>query len=83
MSSKLDVAKRIISDNIEKAKFGLFDTRNILGDPMTTLYSKDGLTIDICFKHEYFEVFGLSEYEFSELFAFYQTISNFLKERED
>lgn len=74
MRDKLDIAKKILKKHANNASYGLFDTRNLIGDPMTTLYSKDGLTIDICYKYEYFEVFGLSDSEFSELFAYYQTI---------
>lgn len=74
MSNKLDIAKKILKKHADDARYGLFDTQNIIGDPMTTLYSKDGLTIDICYGYGYFEVFGLSDSEFRELFAYYQTI---------
>ena len=70
--TNLEVAKQVIWDNIGLAECGIFNTRNIAGDPMATLYEKDGLCIDICYGYEYFEVFGLTEEEFSELEEFYQ-----------
>ena len=72
--SKLEIAKKIIKENFESADCGLYDTRNIVGDPMTTLYSDDGLIIDICYRYAYFEVFGLSSDEFDELGKFYVSL---------
>lgn len=69
--SKLEEAKKFISDKIESAPCGIFNTRNYAGDEMETVYDQDGLVIDICWFWEYFEVFGLSEEEFSELRSFY------------
>jgi len=69
--TKLDIAKIIISERISSADLGIFNTRNIVGDPMTTVYRGNNLTIDICYPHAYFEVFGLSEKEFEELADFY------------
>ena len=59
--SKLEKAKEIIKENIEDGNCGIFDSRNWAGDPMDTIYDEDGLTIDICYNYEYFEVFGLSD----------------------
>lgn len=74
METKLDIAKKIIKNNIEDARCGIFDCSNTAGDIMTNLYNKDGLIIDICYHWEYFEVFGLSENEFDELFDYYESI---------
>ena len=38
-----------------------FNTRNIIGDPMETIYCKDGVRIDYCYKYCYLEIFGLEE----------------------
>lgn len=70
--SKLDIAKIIISERISSANYGIFNSRNIFGDPMTTVYRGNQLTIDICYPYGYFEVFGLSEKEFEELADFYE-----------
>ena len=72
--SKLEIAKKIIEENYKYADAGIFDCRNWCGDDMTTLYSQDGLIIDICYKHEYFEVFGLSKEEFEKLELFYEKL---------
>lgn len=71
---KLEIAKRIIKENIEDARCGIFDTRNIAGDTMETLYDSDGLTIDICYFWMYFEVFGLTEWEFEILEKYYNSL---------
>lgn len=68
---KLQRAKEIIKENIDDAGCGIFDCRNTVGDRMATLYDEDGLTIDICYGWEYFEVFGLSDSEFIELAKYY------------
>lgn len=71
--SKLEEAKKFISDHIEDAPCGIFNTRNYIGDEMETVYDHDGLVIDLCRYWEYFEVFGLSDEEFYDLSEFYAT----------
>lgn len=71
---KVDIAKRIIKENFTCGDCGLFNTRNIVGDPMATIYDEDGLTIDICYQCSYFEVFGLSGKDFGELSTFYASL---------
>ena len=71
---KLEIAKRIIKENIEDARCGIFDTRNLVGDTMETLYNSDGLRIDICYFWMYFEVFGLTEGEFVILERYYNSL---------
>lgn len=68
---KLEKAKEIIRKHYAAGTLGIFDCRNTLGDIMTTIYDEDGLTIDICYSYEYFEVFGLTGEEFSELEEYY------------
>lgn len=69
--SNLDVAKEIIDKFFDIADCGLFNTRNLVGDPMTTVYDANGLVVDICYYYSYFEVFGLSPDEFKELSKYY------------
>lgn len=45
----------------------MFNTRNLVGDPMYTIYNKDGLVVDYCSRYEYIEVFGLSIKDFDRL----------------
>ena len=72
--SKLDIAKIIVSERISDANCGIFNSRNLVGDPMTTVYRGNQLTIDICYPYAYFEVFGLTEEEFEELKEFYEEL---------
>lgn len=72
--SKLEKAKEIIKKYYDEADCGIFNSRNLVGDPMSTIYDEDGLTIDICQYWSYFEVFGLSEKEFLELRKYYGSL---------
>ena len=72
--SKLEIAKKIIKENIDKARCGIFDTRNMVGDTMNNIYDSEDLTIDICYGWMYFEVFGLTDNEFSELEKYYRLL---------
>lgn len=72
----LEKAKEIIKDNIQDAKYGIFDNRNLVGDPMTCIYHKDGLRVNICYGYKYFEVFGLSDEEFKTLEKYYEGLIN-------
>lgn len=72
--TKLDIAKDIIKGFYQLADCGIYNTRNIMGDPMTTIYEDAQLIIDICYRYSYFEVFGLSKDEFNKLEKFYNTL---------
>lgn len=73
--NKLEKAKEIIRENLKYAEFGIFNSRNTVGDTMLNLYNKgDGLIVDICPMYGYFEVFGLSEDEFDELADYYNSL---------
>ena len=67
---KLDIAKRIIKEYYDEASCGIYASRNIVGDPMNSIYN-DG---DICYHWSYFEVFGLSNDDFTELQKFYNSL---------
>lgn len=69
--SKLDRAKGIIKRFYRDAQYGIFNTRNVLCDPMSTIYNEYGLRVDICYRYEYFEVFGLDYDEFEILRDYY------------
>lgn len=72
--TRLEKAKEIIRENISDAECGIFNTRNIVGDSMHTLYVDDELQIDICYGWSYYEVFGLNAEEFGMLEDFYNKI---------
>lgn len=71
---RLEIAKKVITKNIDKARCGIFDTRNMVGDKMDTIYVSEGLIIDICYGWMYFEVFGLTDSEFVELEKYYKSL---------
>ena len=72
--SRIDKVKNVIRNRYSNAECGLFFTPNWVGDPMSTIWEEDGVTIDICYEYEYFEVFGLTEEEENELLAFYNSL---------
>lgn len=74
--NKLDIAKKIIEENYNDGDCGIFNTPNVVGDPMTTVYRGNELVINICYYYSYFEVFGLSKAEFKELEKFYNTLDS-------
>lgn len=68
----LEIAKKIIKDNFVPC--GIFNNRNLAGDYMNTLYRSDTLTILVCYRWYYFEVFGLPYSEFKELEQYYEEL---------
>lgn len=74
MTKEVEKVKEVIKNNIEDALYGIFDCRNVVGDPMETIYDEDGVKIDICRNWEYFEVFGLTNEEFAEIESFYEDL---------
>ncbi len=72
--SELEEVKKIIKENYSIASCGLFFSRNLVGDSMTTVYCKKGIWIDICYEWEYFEVFGLDSVQQLELLTFYKSL---------
>ena len=74
MTKAVEKVKEVIKNNIEDALYGIFDCRNTVGDQMETIYDEMGGRIDICRNWEYFEVFGLTNKEFSEIESFYKDL---------
>lgn len=70
--TKLEKAKEIVNIYYKVANCGIFNSRNIVGDRMETVYAEEDLMIDVCFPYAYFEVFGLSYKEFEELEKYYE-----------
>lgn len=44
-----------------------FNTRNIAGDSMDTIYEDNDIIVDNCYYWEYIEIFGLTKDEFNSL----------------
>lgn len=73
--NNLEKAKEIVNTYYSSAAYGIFNSRNIVGDVMDTIYEGEGLVIDVCYGYSYFEVFGLSDVEFEELERYYDSLS--------
>lgn len=58
---EFDKVKNMIKEYYDDATCGLFDTRNLLGDVMETIFNGKYFTLDICYNYGYFEVFGTTE----------------------
>ena len=67
----LDTAKKIIKKYYKDYDCGIFDTSNIVGDPMGIIYKDDSIEILGCYYYSYFEVFGLSRDDFDKLEDYY------------
>ena len=72
--NKLENVKKIIKENFNKGNCGIYNSRNIVGDPMYNIYDDGEVQIDICYYWSYFEVFGLSNEEFDELKKYYNEL---------
>lgn len=74
---KLQIAMGVLQKWVDKATCGIFKSRNVVGDRMDTIYDNEelGLTIDICFGYEYFEVFGLTDEEFEAVKKYYNFLA--------
>lgn len=72
--NKLELAKAVIAEYYKDAPCGIFPCHNNAGDDMTVLFDLYGLRIEICYCWAYFEVFGLTDEEFSELVQYYDTL---------
>jgi len=70
---EFEKVKGLIKEKIEKEDItlGLYFTRNIIGDSMTTVFSGDFFDVDVCFWYQYFEVFGCTPSEEKSLVEFY------------
>lgn len=66
--------KELIKEYYDMADCGIFDTRNLAGDSMRTIFDGKYFTLDICFSWAYFEVFGATEEEFAELTELYNSM---------
>lgn len=63
-TKRVQEAFEAIKSEVTPYNCQFFNSRNIVGDEMETIYEKDGITIDICYDWGYFEVFGMTNEEF-------------------
>lgn len=73
---ELEKVKEIIKENYKKFDCGLFFTRNIVGDYMTTLFENKYFTLDGCYDWSYYELFGTTEEEKEEVWKFYCSLED-------
>lgn len=66
MSERIETLKAYILDEFPSG-VQMFNTHNIAGDYMITIYEADGVTIMYAPHYDYIEVFGLSYKEFVQL----------------
>lgn len=62
---KIDKLKKFLQE--EYPNIQAFNTRNIAGDSLYTVYEEDGITVEYCYYYEYIEIFGLTDEEFEDL----------------
>lgn len=81
----LKAAEVVLNEYIKSSGWltgGMFNTRNTAGDEMETIFSENGLTVDVCYGYSYFEVFGLEPNEFEKVKDWYNTLDNFYLDKE-
>ena len=66
--------KQIIKERYKDASCGLFNTLNCVGDTLGTIFNGKYFTLNICLNYEYFEVFGTTDKEFTELEKLYDSL---------
>ena len=71
---EFEKVKKIIKEKIKDADCGIYFTRNIAGDPMSTLFVGKFFIVSICLCYSYYEVFGCNSKETSELKDYYAKI---------
>lgn len=75
--------KRVLKENIKDAMCGIFFSRNVVGDRMTTLYKNGDIQVDICMYWSYFEVFGLTEEQKNKICEYYNELVKQEREKKD
>ena len=73
--NKIDKLKIFLQENYPNEQ--AFNTRNLIGDNMRTVYDEDGIIVDYCYEYEYIEIFGLTDVEFENLIDDYGMLKNF------
>lgn len=68
--------KQIIKNQYPQASLGIFNTRNWCGDLTINIFSGEHFKVDICYQYEYFEVFGTTDEEWTELERLYEELTN-------
>ena len=62
---RLSKLKQYLTENFPDTQ--MFNSRNLVGDVVTTVYCEDGVTVDYCEAWDYLEIFGLTDEEYNQL----------------
>ena len=63
--NRIEKLKRFLQENYPNVQS--FNSRNLVGDYMKTVYNEDGIVVDYCEDWDYIEIFGLSQDEIDSL----------------
>lgn len=75
--------KELMKEYYEYAKFGFYNTRNIVGDRMFNLYNGKYFQLDLCYEYGYYEVFGATFEEFIKLASYYSKLRKIVGKEND
>lgn len=78
--NKIDKLKIFLQENYPNEQ--AFNTKNIVGDSMVTVYNEDEIIVDYCYYYSYIEIFGLTDEEFEDLIDKYGHLKTFNIEKE-
>lgn len=73
---ELKKIKELIKEYYNLADCGIYNTRNVVGDELTTLYRGKYFTLDICFGYSYYEILGMTLEEFNKLEKYYNRLKH-------
>lgn len=71
-TEEFEKVKQIIEELYPHASWGIFNVRGWCDDLMVNVFSGEYFQIDICYGYAYFEVFGTTDEEWTELEKFYE-----------
>lgn len=72
---ELEKVKELIKKYYTSADGGMFFTRNIVGDPMKTIFKGVYFTLDICRYWGYYELFGCTADEEKDIKRYYDSLA--------
>lgn len=73
---ELKKIKELIKEYYNLADCGIYNTRNVVGDELTTLYRGKYFTLDICIGYSYYEILGMTLEEFNKLEKYYNKLGH-------
>ena len=71
---ELQKIKEIIKEKFDDYSCGIYNSRNIVGDPMHKIFNGKYFRLDGYYHYSYYELFGTTDEEFKEVKDFYNTL---------